>query len=619
MKRPLLLFWAFVLVLMPATAQKSPQNLRQLFLDAEYFFLNEDYEEALYSYNTLYKRGNAENANINYRIGLCYLNIQGEKEKAIGYLLKATTNVSAKYTEGAYKESKAPFDAWFFLGNAYRIDNQLDKAMDCYKQFKLLEGAKNIMANKVANKEINACDIARRMMKSPVYAKTKNLGRPISTSSRDYFPVVSGDESVLAYNSTQKFYEAVFFSKKVNNKWTSPLNITAELQSDGDQFVSSISFDGSELYLRKEDNFEANLMVAKYENGRWTKSKPLSRNINTKFFEGNCCVSKDGLTLYFSSNRSGGTGAMDLYKTERKPNGDWGTAITLGNVINTEFNEDAPFISEDGKRLYFSSQDHGTMGGYDVFYSDLGSDGNWQDPINLGYPINTTDDNTFFCPVKEGKVAYVGMYTKEGFGKEDIVRVQLVANANDGIAEQADDEKIEAKPSTQPVVRELPADVEKALTQVKDEGTKIPAETKSEIDNLVLRSFFFEFGSSAISERSQRELNHLSLIMENIPELNIELIGNTDAKGNDNYNNLLSEKRANNAKAYLVKKGVKSARIKVKGVGKQNFIAVNSNADGTDNSEGRKYNRRVDVEVLNGQAKNVIIEKVNVPDALKIK
>lgn len=620
MKRPLLLIWAFILILVPAGAQKSSQNLKQLFLDAEYFFLNEDYEEALYSYNTIFKRGNGNNANINYRIGRCYLNISGEKEKAIEYLLKATSNVSSKYTEGVFKEIKAPFDAWFYLGIAYRINNQLDKAIECYLQFKQLIGAKNIMGNKIADKEVNACDMARGMMKSPVFIKTKNLGRPISTSSRDYFPVVSGDESVIIYNSAQKFYQAVLFSKKVNNKWSSPLNITSGIQSDGDQYVSSLSFDGTELYLRKEDNFEANLMVSKYEKGKWTKSKPLNRNINTKFFEGNCSVSKDGLTLYFSSNRTGSVGAMDIFKSVRKPNGDWGTAVNLGKIINTEFNEDSPFITEDGKRLYFASQGHSTMGGYDIFYSELGSDGQWQEPINLGYPVNTTDDNMFLCPVKDGKVAYIGLYTKDGYGKEDILRVQLIPGNDETITEQPVEvkkETISVGKVTEPVKRDLPADMEKAPE--KTDKQNISSDAKKEIDNLVLRSFFFEFNSSVLSERSKRELDHLSIIMDNIPELSVELIGNTDAKGNDKYNNLLSEKRASNAKAYLVQKGIKAKRIKVKGLGKSHFVAVNNNPDGSDNSEGRKYNRRVDVEVLNGKVKDVKIEKINIPESLKIK
>ena len=622
MKRPLLLIWAFILILMPVGAQKSTQNLKQLFLDAEYFFLNEDFEEALYSYNIIFKRGNGNNANINYRIGRCYLNISGEKDKAIEYLLKATSNVSLKYAEGVFKEIKAPFDTWFYLGMAYRINNQLDKAIDCYVQFKQLIGAKNIMGNKIVDKEMYACDMARGMMKSPVFIKTKNLGRPISTSARDYFPVVSGDESVIIYNSAQKFYQAVLFSKKVNNKWSSPLNITSGLQSDGDQYVSSLSYDGTELYLRKEDNFEANLVVSKYEKGKWMKSKPLNRNINTKFFEGNCSVSKDGLTLYFSSNRAGTVGAMDIYKSIRKANGDWGTAVSLGKMINSEFNEDAPFISEDGKRLYFASQGHSTMGGYDIFYSELGNDEQWQDPINLGYPVNTTDDNMFLCPVKDGKVAYIGLYTKEGYGKEDILRVQLIPGNDETIAEQPVEvkkETISVAKVTETVKQDLPPAAEKTLTQEKTDTQKTSTDAEKEIGNLVLRSFFFEFNSSVLSERAKRELDHLSIIMDNIPELSVELIGNTDAKGNDEYNNLLSEKRAVNAKAYLVRKGIKATRINVKGLGKSHFIAVNNNPDGSDNSEGRKYNRRVDVEVSNGKVKDVKIEKTNVPESLKIK
>lgn len=285
MKRSLLLLLIFILAGLPMAAQKSSQNLKQLFLDAEYFFLNEDFEEALYSYNTIYKRGNANNANINYRIGQCYLNIPGEKEKAIDYLLKATSNVSSKYVEGAFKETKAPFDAWFYLGNAYRVNNQLDKAIDCYTQYKQLINSKDVIGNKIADKEMVSCDEARNLMKSPVFLVKKNAGRPINTVNRDYFSVVSGDESVMMYNSSLKFYQGIFYSKKVNGKWSTPQNVTASIQSDGDQFVSSLSFDGTELYLRREDNFEANLMVSKFEKGKWTKSKTLNKNINTKFFE----------------------------------------------------------------------------------------------------------------------------------------------------------------------------------------------------------------------------------------------------------------------------------------------------------------------------------------------
>jgi outer membrane protein OmpA-like peptidoglycan-associated protein len=638
MKRPLLLTVITLLFFNPLFSQDADEKLKDVFLDAEYFLLNENYLEALYSYNVLYKRGFADNANINYRIGQCYLNIPGEKSKSIPYLEKASKRINIKYTEGSFKEINAPYDVFFLLGNAYRITYQTDKAIEAYTKYKELVGPKNPSALTLANKEINACNIDVEIMKTPREVERVNMGRPINTSARDISPVVSGDESELVYNSAQKFYDAVFFCKRVNNKWSTPINITPEIQSDGDQYCSSLSFDGTELYLRKEDNFDANIMVAKYENGRWNKSEPLGKNINTKFWEGNACVSKDGKTLYFSSNKTGGYGALDLYKSERKPNENWGPAVNLGNLINTEFNEDAPFITEDGKRLYFISQGHNTMGGYDIFYSDLDTTGQWKQPINLGYPVNTADDDLYFCPVRNGSAAYVSLYEKGGNGYEDLYRIQigpekLIAEQSN-LKDSIDKQHLVAK---QPIVpdgdmidtlNKVQKPVEVAV--VDSASQKRPAtvaETVEKIlvdsaiqarDRIVLRCVFFDFNKASLTIKAQKELDHLTMVMNNYTEMKIELIGNTDAKGSDEYNLGLSEKRANNAKAYLVKKGILAERITIKGMGKKNFVAINNNPNGTDNPDGRFFNRRVDIRVLEAKNEAIIIEEVKVPEQLKI-
>jgi len=585
-------------------AQEANQKLKELFLDGEYFFLSEDYEEALYSYNTLYKRGYADNANINYRLGQCYLNISGEKSKAVTYLEKAVQNLTSKYTEGSFKETKAPYEAQFYLGNAYRVTNQLDKAIAEYEKYKTLIDPKNVSAMTLANKEIESCNYAKEMMKHPLITKKITLGRPVNTPNRDYFPAVSGNESVLVYNSSQKFYQAILFSRKVNKKWSNPVNITPEVESDGNQFVSSLSYDGKELYLRLEDKFQANIMVSKYENGKWSKSKALNKNINTKYFEGNACVSKDGTALYFSSNRPGGSGVLDLYKSEKKPNGDWGPAVNLGNVINTEYNEDAPFITEDGKRLYFVSQGHKTIGGYDIFYSDLKDDGTWGEPVNLGYPINTSDDELFYCPVRNGQSAYYAGYLKEGFGNQDLFRLDIIPYEEVAVADNNEKltdtlQKIEE--------RELPKDVIKAVTE-----SKIPEE------KVISRSVFFDFNKADLDADAMRMLDHLRVIMEASPELNIEFTGTADAKGNSAYNLRLSERRAGAVRNYMISKGIKAKRITIKGVGDSKFIALNTNPDGTDNPEGRKYNRRVDIQVV-GVKETIKIEEVKLPDNLKVK
>jgi outer membrane protein OmpA-like peptidoglycan-associated protein/tetratricopeptide (TPR) repeat protein len=624
MRRPLLLIiLIFVSCLQSLFAQEANQKLKELFLDGEYFFLSEDYEEALYSYNTLYKRGYADNGNINYRIGQCYLNIPGEKGKSIAYLEKAVQTMTNRYTEGSFKETRAPYDALFYLGTAYRITNQLDKAIAEYEKYKAQLEPRNVAAIKLTDKEISACNYAREMMKHPINIKKVSLGRPVNTPNRDYFPAVSGDESVLVYNTSQKFYQAVFFCKKINKKWSNPINITPEIESDGNQFVSSLSYDGSELYLRLEDKFQANIMVSKYEDGKWAKSRPLNRNINTKYWEGNACVTKDGSTLYFSSNRPGGAGALDLYKSVKKPNGDWGPAVNLGSVINTEYNEDAPFITEDGKRLYFVSQGHNTMGGYDVFYSDLKDDGTWSEPVNPGYPINTTDDELFYCPVRNGNTAYFAGYMREGYGSQDIFKVDILpetevasvtnAQKTDTSKQKSKAELVTQYPDSLQKIKErvLPQEVVNAITESQPE--------KKEVDNVVSRSIFFDFNSAELGAEAKRMLEHLCIIMKNSPELKIQFVGSTDSKGSENYNIRLSERRARAARSYLISKGINTSRITIKGVGETNFIALNSNPDGSDNPDGRKYNRRVDIQIMESKNEELKIEEVKLPDNLKVK
>ncbi len=619
MKHPLLLILIVsIFGISKVYPQNTAVNLRKVFLDAEYFFINEEYQEALYAYNTIYNKGYSENANINYRIGQCYLNIGGAKQQAIPYLEKACKRVNKSYIEGSFHESHAPFDAYFFLGNAYRINYQFNNAIKAYEKFKDLVGPKEKKANSVANMEIEACKNAAEMMKTPVNVGFINVGSPINTSSKDFFPAVSSDESVMVYNSSQKFYEAVFFSKKIDDKWTTPVNITPQIQSDGNQFVSSISFDGTELYLRQEDNFQANILVSRYQNGVWSKSVPLNKNINSKFWEGNACVSKDGTTLYFSSNKTGGFGAMDLYKSSRKNGGDWGPAENLGPVINTELNEDAPYITEDGQRLYFISQGHYSMGGYDIFYSDLGPDGKWKEPVNLGYPVNTPDDDMHFAPIHNGKSAFISLYSKEGYGNEDIFKVLLVPEEietakiqNKEEAKVKEEVVMKVEPAEDTTKRILLPDVEKALTESKP--------TARNEEELVIHSILFDFNSSLLDDKAKRELNYLSIVMQNEDDLKVVLIGNTDAKGSDNYNIRLSGMRAENAKNYLINKGVSPSRLSVKALGKNNYIALNNNPDGSDNAEGRKYNRRVDFKLIDGEEKHFIIEKPEVPDSLQYK
>lgn len=398
------------------------KSLKDSFLEADYFFINEDYTDALAYYLLLYEKL-PENANLAYCIGVCYLNIPGKKNLSVKYLESAVKNMSAKHKEGTINQIAAPYDALFELGIAYRINYKFDKAKEAFEKYVgtlLPDDRENL---DFVNHEIEVCDMAKSLIAKPVNYSEENIGDLFNDEKANFNPLISADGKSFAYMVALKFYDAVMFSRLVNGKWTAPLNITPELQSDGDFYISCLSADGKLLFLSRDDNYNSDIYSSSYDGKSWTKTVKLNKNINTKYWESHGYISEDGNQLIFASDRPGGFGGLDLY-ISRKDNGDWGTAVNLGPEINTQFNEDRPFLINNGKTLFFSSQGHENMGGYDIFRSDLQSNGLWSNPKNLGYPINTPDDNIFFMPTGDGNSGYYSIYKEsEGFGKEDIYKI----------------------------------------------------------------------------------------------------------------------------------------------------------------------------------------------------
>jgi tetratricopeptide (TPR) repeat protein len=415
-------------ILINHTFSQENSNLKELFLEAESYFLYEEYLDAIPIYTKL-KEQSPDNYNLDYKIGRCYLSIPFERSKAIVYLERAAKNILPDYKKDNLKETKAPPDALFYLGDAYRINNLLDKAIDTYKKFKKL-ASETIYDFKLVDHQITCCERAKELMKRKVDVTFTNLGELINTRFADTNPVVSEDETMLVYASMLPFYQALFYSKKVDGKWTAPINMIPELGVDGDCFPTSLSPDGNELYLYRSNEFQGDLYVTNFNDGKWSKIRKLNDNINTKYWESHACISHDGKTLYFTSNRKGGNGGLDIYKSERTSDDNWGPAQNLGAVINSSYNEETPFIVNNDKRLYFSSFGHDNMGGYDIFYSDLNSDGTWTQPVNVGFPINSTDDDIFFNPLRNGTVAYMARFDTKGLGREDIFRLQISMEDN---------------------------------------------------------------------------------------------------------------------------------------------------------------------------------------------
>jgi hypothetical protein len=403
----------------------SAQELKTLqnsFIEAEYFFIQEDYSDALSYYLQLYEKV-PQNANIAYRIGICYLNTAGMKNLSIDYLEAAVKNMSAKHREGTIKQKAAPYDALYDLASAYKINYQFDKAKEVYTRYlaTLLPGDRENID--FVNSQIKSCDMAKEIIAKPVIFTEENLGKTFNDDKSNFNPVISADGKSFAFMESMKFYDAIMLSKLINGKWSAPVNMTPELQSDGDMYISCLSSDGKTLFLSKDDDFNSDIYTCTFDGVWWGEGVRLNKNINTKYWESHGFVSEDGEQMVFASDRPGGFGGLDLY-ISRKVNGDWGPPVNLGPQVNTPFNEDRPFLINKGNTLFFSSQGHRNIGGYDLFRSDLESNDLWRTPENLGYPFNTPDDNIFFMPVGNGKSGYYSVCKEsEGMGKEDIYMV----------------------------------------------------------------------------------------------------------------------------------------------------------------------------------------------------
>jgi hypothetical protein len=404
-------------------AAQSNIEMKKIFAEAESCNLFEEYELANPLYLLLDK---PDNFNIQYKIGTCYLNIPGEKDKAIPYLESSVKHSSYDAKVNSFKEKRAPLDSYFFLAKAYMINNKLEKAMETFQTFKKLAletkekgGMRNLT---YIDQQIEACTNAMANQEAPFRISRRMLGNDFSQGSINENPAVSFDGNTIVYTERRGILNAIMFSKKIRGKWQAPVEITSQLKAGDDCSSCSLNYDGTLLFLYKTDNFDGNIYSAEYSDSSWTPIKKLNKNINTKFYESHASVSADGKKLYFTSNRDGGKGGLDIYLSEKNPSGDWGIPKNLGDKINTIYNEDTPFITLNDSLLYFSSEGHLGMGGYDIFRS-IGSGSVWESPENMGFPINSTDDDRFFQPFNNDQNGYYSMTTE--YKKKDIFYITL--------------------------------------------------------------------------------------------------------------------------------------------------------------------------------------------------
>ena len=646
-------------------AQKNDEN-KNLFLDAEYFLVSEDYQDALTAYLTLISE-NPKNANLNYRIGLCLLNINGQKSRATEYLKKSCNNISDKYLESSYNETYAPPEALFLLGTAYQIINELDLAEAAFEEYKNYLDVKDVYEIDFVNKQIKSCATARKYMAEPVKIQSRNLEGIIPQYEATFNPVLSTEQNMFIYMTKEKFYDAIWMVRKQKDSWSNPVNITPQLMSDGDCYPTSITGNGEVLYLVRMTNYGSNIYVSNFEGSVWSPIKKLNKPINSKYFETHAGISSDGNTLYLSSNKKGGFGGQDIYTSKKNEQGKWEEPKNLGGSINTPYNEGTPFILPDGMNLYFSSQGHEGMGGFDTYKSVNQGGNRWSVPQNLGYPWNTTDDNTFLYPIENGeKALYSGiidnkeqqssikelslLITKSIYD----LKVNLIGSIHFQDNNKADNSlKIEVREKEGGIITEnihLNSNTGEfslvvspgiySLTAIADkyEDKTVTVEIRKDYNRsdfpvnfelipeeiasgeyIIIKNVLFDFNSYELDRIAQMEIERLYSIMIQYPELYIEVAGHTDSKGNADYNFELSSKRAQAVIQYLVSNGIDPIRFISKATGELESIAFNQNPDGSDNPEGRKHNRNASIKILKSSNSNIVVEPIPVPDYLKPK
>ncbi len=580
------------------------QNIRVDFNDGEFFLAEEDYEEALYAFGKVYDKGNQDNAYINYRMGLCLLNIQGRKTESIPYLEKAEESISTNVKEGKFGEKDAPPLTLLYLGNAYRINMEIDKAIEKYNAFAKYIDPKDAALQTYVDQQIIACGQALVGTASPVEYKIGNLGQLQETHSSRYNMMVSGDLQTMAFMGRNPFYSGVYVAVKNGDVWGRPNNITPSIASDGNMDVVSLSADGKKMLLAVRDQFTSNIYVAVYENKRWNPAVSLGKPINSRYYEASAAFSPDGKSIYFSSNRKESLGGMDIFRSDMREDGTWGEPVNLGPGINTILNEDTPAMSPDGKRLYFSSQGHSTMGGFDVFYSEMNADGSFPSiPVNLGYPLNTSDDDYTYAPEGVTEERHSMIFSQGKLSGYDLFKFEMIGRNEIPVAVSMDEvEEVEEEVAVvERVVEEMPV----------REAEVVP-------ERYYLRPIYFDFDSYSLTGESMSKLDILSSILEKHPSLSIKITGHTDAKGSYDYNQRLSADRATSVYKYLILNGISKDRMEAVGMSESVHVARNTTRDERDAPEGRMLNRRVEFKVSVTKEVIVEMEKVLVPDHLKL-
>lgn len=403
-------FWLFIIspLLLVAQIDKS---------DADANYDDNNFEVALKQYIKLYKKFK-DDPEVNYRLGICYLNTNEDKTQALNYLKIADSIAKTPFATIKYDLARANY-----------YSKKFDEAEQLLQEFMLMKISpeQRIEADRLRD----YCRNAKKLMAKPRNVTFENLGEKVNSKQDDYIPIITEDEQLLYFstnrkynNEYQQFLKGVFYcQKEASRQWGLAKSAGSKINTDEHSQLVGLGKDGNVLLVHVDRLSAPNdIYISERKKGNFTELLPLSKNINSKHAEMGASLSKGGDSLFFASDRPGGLGGYDIYLSMKLPNGEWGMPKNLGEPINSPADENFPYITASGSRLYFTSNGSGSMGGYDLFFcEDL--EGQWSDPVNLGFPINDMYDNLNIVYTSNGRYGYISKYDATGIGGLDVCRI----------------------------------------------------------------------------------------------------------------------------------------------------------------------------------------------------
>ncbi len=426
---------------------KRPHN--QLLDQAKAHLAAEDFAEAAKMYKRLLPVDTSF-VEVYYEYGLCLANLPGQRDKAIPHLERA---VRGGHTEAHYE-----------LAVARHRQQRFDDAVDLLHRYKQLNyrAVKDVDVDRLVSMAVNA----KELVKKPVDVRIQNMGAMINSAAHDYCPLITADGNTMYFTSrregttgglkdpTGQWLEDVYIAKRIDEVWSNAVNAGKPINTNTHDATVGLNPDGSSMivYHTSLSLVSGDLFETRFHAGKWQDPLLMTERINSKDHEPSASIAPGGDEIYFTSDRTGGFGGRDLYRIRRLPNGEWSLPLNLGPKVNTPFDEDAPFMHSDGITLFFSSKGHSTMGGYDIFKTTLlDADLNgWGIPENMGYPLNTVNDDIYFCLSEDGYTGYFSSERPGGLGMQDIYQVvfpgsQLNYMVVRGVVADAGDEPVKAR------------------------------------------------------------------------------------------------------------------------------------------------------------------------------